>query len=192
MLSGMSGTRFATDLSEDLILMWQAIQSGWDPPTSVSEPEYGYLKHAAPSPLRGFVGYGLSFAGKWFGGYARNNRGDDYCKQAKTSLLKIRESIRGVVFANCSYSLFDASVTDCLIYCDPPYLNTTKYRFGEFNHPAFWQWVRDRSRDNIVVVSEYTAPEDFECVLEINTTTDLRDTRGAMSPRTEKLFRLRK
>ena len=38
--------------------------------------------------LTGFVGFGCSFGGKWFGGYARNAGGTNYAAQSKRSLLK--------------------------------------------------------------------------------------------------------
>ena len=52
-----------------------------------------------------------------------------------------------------------------LIYCDPPYKDTKQYGTSKgFNHDEFWQWVRDMSKNNIVVVSEQQAPEDFKCI----------------------------
>ncbi len=183
-LSKMSGRRVASDLSEDLILLWQAIQNGWIPPDSVSEEEYQRLKTSSPSALRGFAGYGLSFSGKWFGGYARNSRGDNYCAYARNSLLKQKQSINDVLFLHAPYSIYN-DLENYLIYCDPPYANTTKYRFGEFDSKSFWNWCRVTSRSNKVVVSEYSAPADFKCVLEINTKTHMR---GANNLRVERLF----
>lgn len=46
-----------------------------------------------------------------------------------------------------------------VVYCDPPYANTSQYNVGDFDSAAFWQWAR--SRDYPVYVSEYHAPEDF-------------------------------
>ena len=63
-----------SDQDEDLMLMWEALATGWEPPEQVSEEEYKALRHAEPSALRGFVGYGCSFGGKWFGGYARSKK----------------------------------------------------------------------------------------------------------------------
>src|ERR1700750_2056717 len=60
-----------SDASPDLIAMWQALQNGWEPPENVTLEEYEAQRHAPVSALRGFVGYGCSFGGKWFGGYAR-------------------------------------------------------------------------------------------------------------------------
>ena len=45
-----------------------------------------------------------------------------------------------------------------VVYCDPPYANTSKYTV-DFDNEAFWQWCR--TRDFPVYVSEYRAPEDF-------------------------------
>ena len=46
-----------------------------------------------------------------------------------------------------------------VVYCDPPYANTTKYVTGEFNSKEFWAWADEVSRTNPVYVSEYTAPD---------------------------------
>lgn len=54
-----------------------------------------------------------------------------------------------------------------LVYCDPPYINTTQYgAFNGFDHEAFWDKMREWTLSNTVVVSEYEAPEDFVCVRE--------------------------
>ena len=54
----------------------------------------------------------------------------------------------------CNYVYQDGDV----VYCDPPYDNTSKYTV-DFDNDAFWQWCR--TRDFPVYVSEYRAPEDF-------------------------------
>jgi len=52
-----------------------------------------------------------------------------------------------------------------VIYCDPPYQNTAGY-LRDFDHNAFWQWVRDQSEP--VFVSEYSAPADIKTVMAIS------------------------
>lgn len=76
---------------------------------------------------------------------------------------------------------------DAVIYCDPPYLGTTKYSTKDIDHNAFWDWCRKMSKDNYVFVSEYSAPNDFECVWSKETTTSLKVHEH--EPRVEKLFR---
>ena len=48
-----------------------------------------------------------------------------------------------------------------IIYCDPPYKNTTGYT-KSFDHDSFWQWVR--SCPHPVYVSEYSAPDDIKTI----------------------------
>ena len=45
-----------------------------------------------------------------------------------------------------------------VVYCDPPYANTSKYTV-DFDNEGFWQWCRTRNFP--VYISEYRAPEDF-------------------------------
>ncbi len=177
----------ASDANKDLILLWKALQAGWVPPDHVSKEEYDAQKEAEPSALRAFVGFGCSFSGKWFGGYAKDNSGRNYAGNAQRSLLKKLKNIDGVTFEHKRYT--EVAASGALIYCDPPYAGTTGYSsVGEFDTPSFWNWVRATAKDNLVLVSEYSAPEDFECVLEIATKTDMK---GANMDRVEKIFRKR-
>lgn len=45
------------------------------------------------------------------------------------------------------------------------------------------------SKNNDVYISEYVAPDDFECVLEIPTKIDIRNRDNKMERRVEKLFK---
>lgn len=188
-LQEMDGLRQASDVCEDLILLYRALQEGWDPPTTISEEEYKTLRHAPPSALRGFVGFGCSFSGKWFGGYARDKRGDDYCGNARNSLIKQRPLLNGVSFSCAPYQTLNPH--GALIYCDPPYNGTTTYAGAPtFSAKDFWGRMRDWSITNTVLISEYTAPDDFEAVLHIPTKTEIR-TKDGRANRVEKLFRYR-
>jgi site-specific DNA-adenine methylase len=68
-------------------------------------------------------------------------------------------------------------VPNSVIYCDPPYAGTAKYKEGNFNHEAFWQWCREQR--NPVFVSEYNAPDDFEVVAEFKHRSILSATNNA-------------
>lgn len=185
-----AGLQFASDANSDLIALWEALQLGWIPPESVSEDEYKIARDDSSTPayLRAFVGFGCSFAGKWFGGYARS--GDrNYAANAKRSVLKLLEHLQypSVIFAHRDYR--ELSYTNALIYCDPPYQNTTGYgALNVFDSEQFWDTMQDWSKQNVVVVSEYTAPDSFISVLEIPTRLDMRNHKGEQEARMEKLF----
>lgn len=77
-----------------------------------------------------------------------------------------------------------------VIYCDPPYYGTGGYGM-DFDHTAFWEWCRQMSnKGHDVYVSEYSAPDDFECVASKNLRTFMSS--GPAPMRTEKIFRMKK
>lgn len=177
----------ASDAHEDLILLYQALQSGWEPPSELSEEDYRFLKDCGPSPLRAFAGFGCSHSGKWFGGYARDPKSDrNYALNARNSLLKKFKDAEGVEFSRKSY--VEVRPTGSVIYADPPYANTTKYSM-KFDHDEFWDWAEKMVTENgnIVVVSEYAGNGGFVCVKEISTKTDM-NTKAGKEPRIERLF----
>jgi DNA adenine methylase len=105
---------------------------------------------------------------------------------AHNTLLRQLPKIKDVEFR---YGLFHEHTPKyMLVYCDPPYEGTTQYSaFSGFNNTKFWNRMREWSTNNTVVISEYKAPDDFKCVLEINTKTDMR-VAGTKQDRIERLF----
>ena len=188
-ISKMDGERYCYDINEYLIEMYKVIQNGWTPPALISEEEYKYVKNNKDEnkPLTGFVGIGCSYSGKWFGGYARNKTGRNYCLNAHNSILKQIHDIRDIKFQCKDYR--ELEFKDCLVYCDPPYKNTTKYSIiGSFDSNEFWEYMRKWSENNTIIISEYDAPNDFKCIREIYTKTDIRNKSGNQEKRIEKLF----
>jgi len=176
--------RSGADIHPDLILLLQAVQNDWVGPTEVSEELYNQLKNKEPSVLRGFVGFGCSFGGKFFGGYAKDNTKRNYAYNASSSLVKLAESIKDVDFYQQDYS--DYSGDADIIYCDPPYKDTTNFSSGKFNSDQFWDWARNLS--GVVLVSEYEAPSDFEAIWKKPVKTDMNSKTGQKINRIEKLF----
>jgi hypothetical protein len=154
----------ASDIHPDLILMWQSIVAGDDSVTAdVSEEEYNALKAAPPSARRGFVGFGASFGGGWFGGFGRRK----LCGGAPASAQPFEESQRSVrklrgcdaVFTHMPYT---DTPDDALVYADIPYRGTKTYNRSAFDHAAFWRWVRGRQGPTFV--SELAGPDDMQVV----------------------------
>lgn len=69
-VSKMGGVRKAYDFNEYLIEMYKAVQNGYELPNIITEKDYKYIRENKDKnkALTGFVGFGCSFAGKWFGG----------------------------------------------------------------------------------------------------------------------------
>jgi DNA adenine methylase len=180
--------RVATDKNEDVILLWKALQEGWHPPTEISEEQYLILKNEeTPSALRGFVGFGCSHSGKFFCGYARDSTDRNYALNAHRSLLRKIKKVQDVSFSHGDYFNFYPAIHNSIIYCDPPYKGTAGspgFDSSLFDFDRFWQWVRKKSEKNIILVSEYVAPEDFSPVWQKSVTLDMYQ-----HDRVEKLFK---
>lgn len=187
-LQEMSGKRIASDGNYALISMYKALQKGWQPPKNVDEDLYYEVKSKMDmdNPLTAFIGIGCSFGGKWFGGLARQ-KGYNFAIGGGNSLKKQLPKTQDVEFR---YGMFqEHNPENMLVYCDPPYEGTTQYgAFDGFNHALFWDTMREWSKKNTVVVSEYNAPSDFGCVLEIKTKSIIRDSNNRPIPAIERLF----
>ena len=103
------------------------------------------------------------------------------------------KQLPNVLDINCvSWDYTKVNIKDALIYCDPPYQNTTKYSTNSFDYDVFWNWCRKMSNDNIVLISEYNAPDDFGCIWSKEHLANFDCKRGMdieKKRRVEKLFK---
>lgn len=171
MIDKVKGKRIGADLNEYLI---KALCLVRDEPdripinnTEYTEEMFNIAKQSdLSSPVDCFAMLQYTFGSIFKGSWAKNKRGTDYVKECVKNVLIQSEKLQGVELLNSSYEKLDIPPKS-LIYCDPPYENTAKYKTGDFNHKAFWQWCRDKANEgHIVFVSEYNAPEDFYCIWE--------------------------
>lgn len=173
---------YALDGCEDLILLFKKLQENkFKCPEPIDEEKWKKLKYSKkPSALRAFAGFGLSYSGIWFDGYAQKYAPQrDYHGAAYRGLQKIKPFIKDAIFEHRNYKdhLKCIEKGSYLIYCDPPYANTKK-QFGsnyDFDINVFWETAKKwASWGNIVVVSETTAPKDPK-IKEI-ATIDIKST----------------
>lgn len=186
------------DVVEDLILMWEAVRDGWVPPSEVSEDEYRALRNADPSALRGFVGFGCSFGGKWFGGYGRKRIAGGkpateptLAPGAARSVMRQAAGIRHAEFGVADYRDVLIAGSD-VVYCDPPYAGTTGYTgTPPFSTDEFWHTAaRWASLGATVLVSEHSAPSPWVRVWERPMPNYLRGDSQKSAQRTEAVFAL--
>lgn len=159
---------------------------------TVTEEEYKSLKGTQPSPITSWIRFVCSVGGKFENGYARDKTERNYAQEGKSNALKQSPKIQTSEFLCCSYQDLTENITNSLIYCDPPYQGTTGYKTGQFNHEEFFNWCRlMKFKGNIVFVSEYNAPEDFEVVWQGEIKTNFSSTRkSATHNAVEKLFKV--
>jgi len=173
-----------------LIAMLRGVQSGYDLPELITQEQYQYIRENkdADPILTGFVGFGCSFGGKWFGGYARNATGTNYARQSKQSLLKDMATLQNAEFVCGDYKHL-CIPPGSVIYADPPYRGTTGYGGERFDSAEFWTAMRLLAQiGHTVFVSEQEAPPDFKCVWERPFTRTLDRNKSNQFVVTEKLF----
>lgn len=196
--------RCATDNNIFLIELFKHLDDVERLPNEISKEhyaqvrdEYNRYKHESDVELKfptwyiGAIGFLASYNGRFFdGGYSgvrtlRNGGVRNYYAEAKRNILRQKELLSGVEFECCDYRR--SAAIGNLIYCDPPYRNVKGYATSkDFDHEQFWEWCREKSKDNIVLISEQEAPDDFKCIWEQNVVRSIQYSKSKRA--TEKLF----
>lgn len=182
--------KLGADSNKYLIALLKYVQDGNQLPEFLSRENYLKVKdnkESYPDWYVGFVGFICSFRGKFFGGYSGlyyTNAGKERNYQQERSNNLLKQNLKDITFKCCSYDQLEIP-DNSVIYCDPPYQDTTKYK-DSFDSNKFWDWCRIKvSEGNKVYISEYNAPADFKCIWEKQVNSNL----GATSKKaTEKLF----
>ena len=190
--------KIGCDIHTELIELLKYVQYNYNKlPLTILEEEYNNVKNNKdnyPKWYVGLVGFCATFGCKYFGGYARrysrkNNMPIDVPAGAINNLRKQGPNLKDIKFVNCSFlDLPNDKIKGYVIYCDPPYRNTTKYSTKNFPYELFYDWCRELSKNNIVLVSEYNMPDDFKCIWEKNIKINIGAKNSNKPIRTEKLF----
>ena len=193
----VEGLRLASDYNKHLIEFYKALQYGWIPPLRISKTEYEDIKQnqERDSKMTVWAGICCSYGGKWFGGYLsdyqetkrlKSGRLPNHQDEARRGLMVQIPNLISVHFIHSDYKNLEIP-PNSIIYCDPPYKGTVKYKNG-INHNEFWEWCRNKSKEgHAVFVSEYNAPADFECVWQMEISNTLSKQNKFKS--VEKLFK---
>ena len=93
-----------------LIELYKALQDGYIPPDYIDSIEYNRVKDNISnekSEYVGFVGFGSSFGGKWFGGYGRSKKQNGeirwHSQETKKALLRDIKELQSVQFTCQDY-----------------------------------------------------------------------------------------
>lgn len=145
----------------------------------------------------GAIGFLASYSGRFYdGGFngqgfldGRSKR--NYYDEAKRNLFAQIDSLNGIKFQHGDYSqLYSKDLYNCLLYCDIPYKNTKQYNTSlNFDYDKFWNWAEMMSEKNIVLVSEYQAPDNWKCIWKKNLEKTMNHGNNVSA--IEKLFKIR-
>ena len=196
--------KIAADVNDELIALLRYVKS--DPFLSIAPHDCNFEHYSEVRENRkqntekyskeytALIGYCASYGGRYFdGGFARNSRTAD----RNSSTIKYRNNLKNlksqalhlkdITFMCCDYKKF-ADYKDCLFYFDPPYKGTKQYSIQNINYDEFYDFLRQLSQNNIVLVSEYNMPNDFKCIWQRERNVQQKSDRVAAEKATEKLF----
>jgi len=160
------------DVCKPLILMWKGVYEGTITlPDSITEEQYNHYKQTRDMDdwMTAFCGFGISFGGKWFGGYARHTRGVEdpeyYVQGANRDINRKFQLMNGrnIKFSHLSYDQLKFP-NNSVVYCDPPYEKRTKaHSHSFFDTPQYYDWCRSIvfERHIPLLVTAFEIPDDF-------------------------------
>lgn len=190
--------KFGSDNHKYLIALLQQTQKDVSVfPTTISKIEYDNVKQNYldyPEWYVGLVGFCASYNGKYFGGYANNVKTKigtirNYTDEAIKNLIKQAPKLKDVKFNCCDFRKIK-NIKRFVIYCDPPYKETTKYSTNNFPYEEFYNWCIEMSKNNIVLISEYNMPNNFKCIWEKQVTTSINYDRIANDDKNNRIEKL--
>lgn len=161
----------ANDIDSDLIAFYESIKAGELPLKTVSKEFYLNVKDNQdnfPAATRGNIKYMASFGGKPWGGFGGIDKrsGKGHYESSLRNFERQIPVLKKTTFTSKDYAEIDYGKNN-FICCDPPYCNTTGYRGIKFDYDRFYEWFINISKDNYVILCEYSAPKGFTCFHQI-------------------------
>lgn len=157
----------AGDANESVIAMWKAVQKGYKLPITCTEKRYNELRNMKkPHPDKGFCGHEFAFGGQYLAGFRKDKKLNKDRSVIVKRIEAIAKKLNKCKFSAGSYTQF-SGLKNYIIYCDPPYADVTCNYKDEgrkkrkFDNAAFWKWCDEMSKNNLILVSEYTAPKGW-------------------------------
>lgn len=191
--------KYGLDIHEPLIELLKWVQNmDNELPETISEEEYIQVRDNRdyyPLWYQGLVGFSCGYSAKYFGGFARSMKSDgvtprNHPSERIRNIKKQRGDLQNIIFQTRDFLKIN-NLNGYVIYCDPPYRGTTKYKTENFPYEEFYKWCRELSKNNIVLISEYNMPEDFKVIWkkEHKVLIDSnRESKNKGNKRIEKLF----
>jgi len=198
MIDKVGGRRIGNDINNPLVEALKLIRDIPETlPDLVTEDDYKLAKKLDNLGLRGYIGFAMSFGGKWFGGYRRDVAGTKGCmdnmktqsRRAKQNAIKQSIKLQGVILQSFGYHSM-LIPPNSIIYCDPPYREATGYGKTSFDHYLFYEWCLEKHKEgHTIFISEYSMPDAFECIWEKEIVSSLTRNTGSKKG-VERLFRV--
>lgn len=194
-------TRIASDYNEDLIALLKYVQKDNELSIAPGECTFEHYSDVRKNRKQGtnkyskeytaLIGYCASYGGRYFdGGYGRDSKGG--CSIYNERLKNLKEqapNLKDIHFFCRDYKDYlSFDIKNALFYLNPPYKGTKQYSKQNINYDEFYDFCRNLSKNNIVIISEYNMPDDFECIWEKERKVLQKSNRIIGDKAVEKLF----
>jgi DNA adenine methylase len=183
-----------SDANELVVSLLSGIQEKKGKYPTITRAEYYKLKAKEGDVTfrRAIAAFCYSYNGKEWGGYTERSvcgKRESYPDERKRyyDMLRLNDVFMRTKIERKDYKGINPK--GCIIYCDPPYANTTGYS-SEFDTSEFWEVMRKWSSTNDVFISEYNAPADFKCIAKRKKHQSLNG-KGSGVVKNEKLYKYR-
>ena len=187
--------RVGFDINKDLITLLNYARFNPTLPIAFDDcPDWLYKdvrdnRSSYAEELVALVGYMGSYGGRYFdGGYARDKTGKrNIYKERLKNFRQQAPLLKDICFHWANYIQIDIN-EGTLFYCDPPYKGKKMYNNESFNYEEFYDWCKEASKHNIVIISECDMPDDFECIWSKERKVMQKSDRTTADRLVEKLF----
>lgn len=191
--------RIASDSNEDLIALLKYAQKDNNLKIAPNECSFEHYADVRSNQTTGkyskeyvaLIGYCASYGGRYYdGGYGRDSKGGRSIYTERVANLKEQApNLKDIIFLCKDYkSYLNVDIKNALFYLDPPYKGTKQYSKQNIDYEEFYDFCRKLSKDNIVVISEYSMPDDFVCIWSKERKVLQKSNRIKGDKATEKLF----
>lgn len=191
--------KIGADINAELISLLKYVQEDNDITIAPEDCSFEHYKEVRQNRKEGgsrfsteytaLIGYCASYGGRYFdGGYGRDSSGGrSIFPERVRNLQKQAPALEGIEFKCCDYHAF-ADYKNCLFYFDPPYKGTKQYGSNKIIYDDFYKFLKELSKNNVILVSEYFMPEDFTCIWTKERKVMQKSDRVAAEKAVEKLF----
>lgn len=161
--------RHLSDLNIQMVELMKKVQEGMWEFRYIDREEWYKMKadrwdmKIYPIWMHGWASVGCSWRGRCYeahgGKYIDSLTGKEINPQLQVynSLCAERHMLEGIDFQHREYNQI-GDVKGSIIYCDAPYRNVKGYDMlhDEFDFDAYDEWLIRMSKDNLVLISEYS------------------------------------
>lgn len=193
-------TKIASDNHKYLIALFQNLNQIEKLPKTITREHYSEVRECFNNGFSnyldwyiGAIGFLSSYNGRFFDGgysgivYTKAGAERNYYDEARRNLLAQIPQLSDIQFQCGDYGDLYSDCNGCLIYCDIPYENTKQYGTSKnFDYKRFWKWAENKSSNNIVIVSEHNAPNNWKCIWQQEVKRTIDNTKRVKA--VEKLF----